>query len=77
MLFLELYTGDFPIKIGVIFHWMIFGETFKNLLRRLSNEDFFLNQAVLLNCFFNVSFCRDFPNKKDIFFCLDAAQRLL
>ena len=40
---------------------------------------FFGNQAVLPHCFFNVSFCSVFPNKKKgIFFCLDAfAQRLL
>ena len=24
---------------------------------------FFRNQTVLPNCFFNVSFCRDFPNR--------------
>ena len=56
----------------MIFHWMIFDKDFSKLLQRLSNGDFFENQAVLPNCFFNDSFVGFLPIKTGMICCLDA-----
>ena len=77
--FWELYTGDFPIKIGMIFHWMIFDEDFWKFIATSLQWGFFLQIKrfcqIVSSMFLFVGI---FPfKKKGIFFCLDAAQRLL